>query len=52
MSDPKARKVIVLENTFLPQFVKEQIAKALFENLKVSRRSTGDTLYYFCRGLR
>lgn len=35
MSDPKARKVIVMENTFLPQFVKEQIARALFENLKV-----------------
>ncbi|GFZ50090.1 hypothetical protein JCM24511_07843 [Saitozyma sp. JCM 24511] len=35
MTDPKARKVIVLENTFLPRYVKEHIAQALFDNLKV-----------------
>jgi actin-related protein 10 len=36
MTDPKARKVIVVENTFLPAYVKDEIAKSLFENLKVS----------------
>ncbi|KAK8849491.1 hypothetical protein IAR55_004825 [Kwoniella newhampshirensis] len=35
MTDPKSRKVIVVENTFLPTYVKEHIARALFENLKV-----------------
>ncbi|ORX37906.1 actin-domain-containing protein [Kockovaella imperatae] len=35
MSDPKLRKVIVVENTFLPIAVKEMIAQALFENLKI-----------------
>lgn len=36
LTDGKARKVIVIESTFLPQFVKEEIARALFDNLKVS----------------
>jgi actin-related protein 10 len=36
MTDPKSRKVIVIENTYLPAWVKEHIAEALFENLKVS----------------
>lgn len=36
MTDSKARKVIVIENTFLPNLVKERIAEALFENLQVS----------------
>ncbi|ORY34879.1 actin-domain-containing protein [Naematelia encephala] len=35
MTDAKTRKVVVLENTFLPTVVKEQIAAALFDNLKV-----------------
>ena len=36
MTDAKARKVIVIENTFMPNFVKEHLARALFENLRVS----------------
>ena len=36
MTDSKSRKVIILENTYLPAYVKEHIAQALFENLKVS----------------
>lgn len=35
MTDSKSRKVIVLENTFLPMHVKEAIAQALFDNLRV-----------------
>lgn len=35
MSDPKARKVIVIENPLLPTRVKEMIARVLFENLQV-----------------
>lgn len=35
LTDGKARRVVVLENTFLPTFVKEEIARALFDNLKV-----------------
>ncbi|WWC65654.1 uncharacterized protein I303_108275 [Kwoniella dejecticola CBS 10117] len=35
MTDSKARKVIVIENTFLPIGVKEHIARALFDNLQV-----------------
>lgn len=35
MTDSKSRKVIVLENTYLPAYVKEHFAQALFENLKV-----------------
>ncbi len=35
MTDSKTRKVIILENTYTPTFVKEAIAKALFDNLRV-----------------
>ncbi|WWD20116.1 hypothetical protein CI109_104591 [Kwoniella shandongensis] len=35
MTDPKSRKVIVVENTFLPTYVKEHLARTLFDNLKV-----------------
>ncbi len=35
MTDPKSRKVIVTENTFLPTFVKDHIARVLFDNLQV-----------------
>lgn len=35
MTDAKSRKVIVVENTFLPTYVKDAIAKALFDNLRV-----------------
>lgn len=35
MTDSKTRKVIVLESTFLPVHVKEAIAQALFDNLRV-----------------
>lgn len=38
MTDPKARKVIVVESTYLPSYVKDEIAKSLFEHLKVRRR--------------
>jgi actin-related protein 10 len=36
LADPKSRKVIVLENNYMPSFVKEYIAQALFDNLRVS----------------
>jgi actin-related protein 10 len=39
MTDAKSRKVIVVENTFLPTYVKDAIAKALFDNFRV-RHST------------
>lgn len=35
MSDPKARKVIVIESPLLPTQVKEMIARVLFDNLQV-----------------
>ncbi|WWC93024.1 uncharacterized protein L201_007988 [Kwoniella dendrophila CBS 6074] len=35
MTDSKARKVIILENTYLPISVKEHIARALFDNMQV-----------------
>lgn len=36
MADPKARKVIVVENAFLSAPVKAMIARVLFDNLRVS----------------
>ncbi|KAL7424958.1 hypothetical protein Q5752_000645 [Cryptotrichosporon argae] len=33
MTDPKSRKVVVLEPTFMPLHVKEDVARALFDNL-------------------
>ncbi|WVQ96180.1 hypothetical protein IAU59_003283 [Kwoniella sp. CBS 9459] len=35
LADSKARKVIILENTFSPNYVKEHIARAMFDNLQV-----------------
>lgn len=35
MTDPKSRKVIVLENPLLPTRIKEMIARCLFEDLLV-----------------
>lgn len=35
MTDPKARKVIVLENPMLPLRIKQTVAKILFEHLSV-----------------
>lgn len=35
MTDPKSRKVIVLENPLLPTRIKEMIARCLFEDLQV-----------------
>lgn len=35
MTDPKTRKVIVLENPMLPTRVKQIIARTLFENLQI-----------------
>lgn len=45
MSDPKARKVIVVENAFLSIRVKEMIARVLFDNLQVG-------LSFFLSGTR
>ena len=36
MTDPKSRKVIVLENPLLPTRIKEMLARCLFEDLQVS----------------
>jgi actin-related protein 10 len=36
MTDAKSRKVIILESTFMPTYVKDAIAQALFDNLRVS----------------
>ncbi|ADV22349.1 hypothetical protein I305_02804 [Cryptococcus gattii E566] len=35
LADSKQRKVIIAENTFLPTYIKEHIAHALFDNLRV-----------------
>jgi hypothetical protein len=35
LTDPKSRKVIVIEHPLLPVYVKEILAKILFENLQV-----------------
>ncbi|THV07215.1 actin-like ATPase domain-containing protein [Dendrothele bispora CBS 962.96] len=35
LTDPKARKVIIVENPLLPLYIKEAIARILFENLQV-----------------
>ncbi|EIW71696.1 hypothetical protein TREMEDRAFT_28085 [Tremella mesenterica DSM 1558] len=35
MTDSKARKVIVLENTYLPSYVKDHLVRVLFDNLRV-----------------
>ncbi|KAK7436979.1 hypothetical protein VKT23_018794 [Stygiomarasmius scandens] len=35
LTDPKARKVIIVENPLLPLYIKEAIAGILFENLQV-----------------
>lgn len=37
MTDSKSRKVIIVENTYLPSYVKEQLSQTLFDNLKASR---------------
>lgn len=35
MTDPKSRKVIVVENPLLPTRIKEIVARRLFEDLQV-----------------
>ena len=35
LTDPKSRKIIVIEHPLLPVYVKEILAKILFENLQV-----------------
>lgn len=35
LTDPKARKVILVEHPLLPHYIKEVLAKTLFENLQV-----------------
>lgn len=41
MTDPKSRKVIVLENPLMPTRIKEMIARRLFEDFRVRRRFAG-----------
>ncbi|BGP42625.1 hypothetical protein JCM10449v2_006637 [Rhodotorula kratochvilovae] len=43
MTDPKTRKVIVLENPLLPNRVKEMIARILFDNLQIPAMSFAST---------
>ena len=35
LTDPKSRKVIIIEHPLLPVYVKEIVARVLFENLQV-----------------
>lgn len=35
LTDPKSRKIIIVEHALLPVYVKEILAKVLFENLQV-----------------
>lgn len=35
LTDPKSRKVIIIEHPLLPVYVKDILAKILFENLQV-----------------
>lgn len=35
MTDPKTRKLLVIENLLLPTQVKDMIARVLFDNLQV-----------------
>ena len=35
LTDPKSRKVVLIEHPLLPVYVKETLAKILFENLQV-----------------
>jgi actin-related protein 10 len=37
LTDPRARKVIMVENALLPLHIKEALARILFENLQVLR---------------
>ena len=38
LTDPKARKVILIEHPLLPLYIKEMLARILFENLQVRAR--------------
>jgi len=42
MTDAKSRKVIVLEGTFMPTYVKDAIAQGLFDNLRVGLNYRGN----------
>lgn len=35
LTDPKSRKIILVEHPLMPVFIKEMLAKILFENLLV-----------------
>ena len=35
LADPKSRKVIIVEHPLLPLYIKEMIARILFDNLQV-----------------
>lgn len=35
LTDPKSRKVIIVEHPFLPLYIKDMIAGVLFDNLQV-----------------
>jgi actin-related protein 10 len=36
LTDPKSRKILVIEHPLLPLYVKEMVARILFNNLQVS----------------
>ena len=37
LTDPKSRKVIIVEHPFLPLYIKDMMASVLFDNLQVRR---------------
>ena len=39
LTDPKSRKVIIVEHPLLPLYVKELMASVLFDNLQVRHKS-------------
>ena len=41
LTDPKSRKVIVIEHPLLPLYIKDMIARILFTNLQVWKRRPG-----------
>ena len=46
MTDPKSRKVILVENPLLPLHIKEIIARVLFDNLQVGLGLSAHRLPY------
>lgn len=53
MTDPKSRKLIVVENPLLPIRVKEMMARCLFEDLQVGFIPSFFLYFFpFCFGAR